>query len=55
MTQEEIKTYVAEKMATQKAKKNKTKKCGYCGRETSELMGSARGSVCPDCYDICSD
>jgi len=32
-----------------------TKRCGHCGRQTNELMTSAHGSVCPNCYDECSD
>jgi hypothetical protein len=32
-----------------------TKRCSHCGRATGELMSSAHGSVCPDCYDECSD
>jgi len=28
-----------------------TKTCTCCGGATYELMTSARGSVCPDCYD----
>lgn len=26
------------------------KRCDSCGRRTGELMMSARGNVCPDCY-----
>jgi len=33
----------------------KTKRCSNCGMATSELMTSAHGSVCPNCYDECSD
>lgn len=32
-----------------------TKRCSHCGRPTTELMTSTHGSVCPDCYDVCSD
>ena len=32
-----------------------TKRCSHCGRVTYTLMTSACGSVCPDCYDECSD
>ncbi|KKL87970.1 hypothetical protein LCGC14_1929380 [marine sediment metagenome] len=32
-----------------------TKICSNCGQSTNELMTSAHGSVCPDCYDECSD
>ena len=31
------------------------KRCDQCGRLTSERMSSAHGSVCPSCYDRCSD
>lgn len=27
------------------------KRCEMCGQPTRERMTSARGSVCPDCYD----
>jgi len=32
-------------------------KCSHCKREVPKilLMTSARGPVCPDCYDRCSD
>ena len=34
---------------------NRPKTCSNCGRTCSELMSSSNGSVCPDCYDKCSD
>lgn len=52
MTKEEIKIHVEKKLA--EAKK-RTKICNCCGVKVQELMTSTNGSVCPDCYDICSD
>lgn len=31
------------------------KQCSHCGCLTSELMTSAHGNVCPNCYDECSN
>lgn len=50
----------AEAMAELKAmemqpRPRQLKRCSACGRQTSELMTSSQGSVCPDCYDRCSD
>ncbi len=36
-------------------KPRQLRKCSHCGRLVGELMTSARGSVCPDCYDECSN
>jgi len=32
-----------------------TRRCSRCGAETSEMMSSSSGPVCPDCYDAASE
>ena len=47
---------IAELEAQQIQPKPKPKyHCSNCGKATNELMSSAHGSVCPECYDECSD